>query len=93
MNLFNGPVGVGRPDSLSIYSGSSFAPGSLLRRFTAIEAIGGREAVVSSSSPQIGLHLRATAADGVYGFLAEVSTLPAAPIPSSKYSFQNFRRP
>lgn len=86
MNLFNGPSGA-RPDTLSIYSKSSFAPNSLLRRYTPSEIVVGKDAILVSESSELGVHLRATAGDGIYGFLAEISTLPGSPPTTSDQIF------
>ncbi|KAI1717620.1 scavenger receptor cysteine-rich domain-containing protein [Ditylenchus destructor] len=80
VNLYGATIGLGRSDALSIYSGSSFSSVSLLRRFTAESSFDRNEGVVATQSPILGLHLRGTAADGEYGFLAEIATIPSGPI-------------
>ncbi|KAK0410181.1 hypothetical protein QR680_004996 [Steinernema hermaphroditum] len=67
--------GLGRPDSLSIYSDSTFSPSSLLQRFSASSS--GSALPIQAST--LALHMRASAADGIYGFIAEIMTLPSVP--------------
>uniref|UniRef100_A0A915E831 C-type lectin domain-containing protein n=1 Tax=Ditylenchus dipsaci TaxID=166011 RepID=A0A915E831_9BILA len=78
VNLYGATIGLGRSDALSVYSGSTFSPGSLLHRFTAESSYD--HSIIPTQTPVIGLHLRATAADGEYGFMAEIATIPSGPI-------------
>lgn len=98
-------AGLGRSDALSIYDGANFLSSQLLQRFDAKtfrldlqpkNQIQQHPTVVlpistNTYDPSImGIHLRATAADGLYGFLAEVSILPSAPISSMFIKFKFF---
>ena len=65
---------------MSIYSGSSFSSSSLLRSFNYLSNFDESGSITTRSSI-ISIHLRATAADGEFGFLAEIATLPAVPLP------------
>lgn len=76
-------MGLGRYDGLGVYAGSSFSPNTLIYRFEAKSNFKGMPNALGTKSAVIGLHLRATAADGQYGFLAEVAALPSGPISSS----------
>ncbi|CAL2046926.1 unnamed protein product [Caenorhabditis brenneri] len=74
-HLYSSPTDLGRSDALRLYSSESFAPMSLLAEFRSdYHSVDPSQAV---SSEEIAVHLRATAADGVYGFIAEVSALPS----------------
>ncbi|KAL7075558.1 hypothetical protein ACQ4LE_005183, partial [Meloidogyne hapla] len=79
-NFYSGPVGIPRSDKLSIYSGSSFSSSSLLRSFNSLFNFD-ESGSITTRSTVISIHLRATAADGEFGFLAEIATLPAVPLP------------
>nr|CAD2174347.1 unnamed protein product [Meloidogyne enterolobii] len=79
-NFYSGPVVIPRSDKLSIYSGSSFSSSSLLRSFNYLSNFDESGSITTRSSI-ISIHLRATAADGEFGFLAEIATLPAVPLP------------
>lgn len=80
MNLYTANNPLGRPDALRLYSDATFRPASLLASFR-----GGADndpagfVALPTHSTTLGLHLRATAADGEFGFVAEVSTLPSTP--------------
>ncbi|KAL3080363.1 hypothetical protein niasHT_038403 [Heterodera trifolii] len=76
-NFYQGPAGVPRPDALHIYAGTKFSSSALLRIFNASSDLSGS---VATQNQFLGIHLRATAADGDYGFLAEVAVLPTASI-------------
>ena len=77
VNLYGATNGLGRSDAISIYRDSSFSPASLFRRFTSESDFDHN--VIDIQGSTIAIHLRGTAADGEYGFLAEVSTLPSTP--------------
>uniref|UniRef100_A0A914HL06 SRCR domain-containing protein n=1 Tax=Globodera rostochiensis TaxID=31243 RepID=A0A914HL06_GLORO len=81
-NFYQAPAGVPRPDALYVYVGTTFSSSAQLRVFNASSDLSNGVASVATQSPSLGIHLRATAADGDYGFLAEVATLPTAPISS-----------
>ncbi|KAI6192849.1 hypothetical protein M3Y99_01913900 [Aphelenchoides fujianensis] len=65
VNLYDANNHLGRTDALSIFDDESFSPFDLV--------------VLPTRSTTMSLHLRATAADGEFGFIAEVSTLPSTP--------------
>ena len=74
-HLYSSPTDLGRSDALRLYSSESFTPMSLLADFRSdYQSV---DPSVAVSSEEIAVHLRATAADGVYGFIAEVSALPS----------------
>ncbi|CAP36001.2 Protein CBG18580 [Caenorhabditis briggsae] len=74
-HLYSSPTDLGRSDALRLYSSDSFSPSSLLADFRSdYQSV---DPSVAVSSEEIAVHLRATAADGVYGFIAEVSALPS----------------
>lgn len=73
--LYSSPTDLGRSDALRLYSSESFAPMALLADFRSdYQSV---DPSVAVTSDEIAVHLRATAADGVYGFIAEVSALPS----------------
>uniref|UniRef100_A0A0M3IXD4 CUB domain-containing protein n=1 Tax=Ascaris lumbricoides TaxID=6252 RepID=A0A0M3IXD4_ASCLU len=74
VNLYNGSrVDLGRADCLSIYADNTFI--EILHRFTPSS----KDFSISiQSNSQIAIHMRASAADGYYGFIAEIVTLPSA---------------
>ncbi|CAI2352995.1 unnamed protein product [Caenorhabditis sp. 36 PRJEB53466] len=74
-HLYSSPTDLGRSDALRIYSSESFAPMNLLADFR--QNYQSADPSVAVSSDVLAIHLRATAADGVYGFIAEVSALPS----------------
>ncbi|CAI4225131.1 unnamed protein product [Auanema sp. JU1783] len=77
VNLYSNPVDLGRADALRVYSSDSFLPSTLLAEYrTDIEATPFSQSV---SAETVSLHLRATASDGNYGFLAEISATPSSP--------------
>lgn len=87
MNFYHANIGLGRYDGLAIYAGASFSPKTLIYRVEAkSNAIPN---FLGGKTPIIGLHLRATPADGEYGFLAEITAFPSGPI-SSNYFFIRF---
>lgn len=74
-HLYSSPTDLGRSDALRIYSSDTFATMNLLADFR--QDYQSTDPSVALSSEVIAVHLRATAADGVYGFIAEVSALPS----------------
>ena len=72
-NLYYQPVDLGRSDALRIYNSISFLPSTLLAEFRVDRPSFWMRSV---SGDILALHMRATAADGTYGFIAEVSALP-----------------
>ncbi|TKR61178.1 hypothetical protein L596_028323 [Steinernema carpocapsae] len=72
MNLYPEWNGLGRIDQLSIYSDSTT---SILHQFQASSS--GNAPPIQA--PTLGVHMRASAADGIYGFIAEIATLPTVP--------------
>uniref|UniRef100_A0A0M3KE07 PKD domain-containing protein n=1 Tax=Anisakis simplex TaxID=6269 RepID=A0A0M3KE07_ANISI len=75
VNLYNGSrVDLGRADAISVYSDDSFT--ELLHRFTPST----KDFSLSvQSNSKLTIHVRASAADGEYGFLAEIVVLPSVP--------------
>uniref|UniRef100_A0A7E4VD53 SRCR domain-containing protein n=1 Tax=Panagrellus redivivus TaxID=6233 RepID=A0A7E4VD53_PANRE len=76
-NLYGATNGVGRSDALSIFSDASFTPASLIQRYTSTSNFA--QTVLPIQSSNLAMHMRGTAADGDYGFIAEVSVLPTTP--------------
>uniref|UniRef100_A0A8R1DMH6 SRCR domain-containing protein n=1 Tax=Caenorhabditis japonica TaxID=281687 RepID=A0A8R1DMH6_CAEJA len=85
-HLYSSPADLGRSDALRVYSSESFAPVNLLAEFR--QDFQSADPSVAVSSETIAVHLRATAADGVYGFIAEVSALPSNS--EQLYGFKKF---
>ena len=90
VKLYSSPVDLGRSDALRIYSSPSFLHSTLLAEFRYSCAFfvyrvifrSDREVTPltqSVSSEVLALHMRGTAADGEYGFLGEISSLPSPP--------------
>ncbi|CAD5229908.1 unnamed protein product [Bursaphelenchus xylophilus] len=84
VNIYSANNPLGRPDALSLYSDDTFRPISLLVKYDGTSTGNPATTIanyppISSRSTVLGLHLRATAADGEFGFIAEVAALPSAP--------------
>ncbi|CAB3397311.1 unnamed protein product [Caenorhabditis bovis] len=78
-NFYSSDADLGRSDALRIYSSPALTPVNLLAEYRRGEPSHDPSIVVTSEV--IAIHLRATAADGVYGFIAEVAALPSNPEP------------
>lgn len=87
--MYTQNVGLGRWDAISVYGSGNFEPNSLLYRFDGNSLASGAPSAIGTQSTTLGVHLRATAADGEFGFLAEISALPAGPI-ASKFQIRMF---
>ncbi|KAJ1365160.1 hypothetical protein KIN20_025390 [Parelaphostrongylus tenuis] len=77
VNLYSSPADIGRSDMLRVYASISFMPISLLAEYRM-----DRESTPFShavSADVLAIHFRGTAADGGYGFIAEISTIPSTP--------------
>jgi hypothetical protein len=68
---------LGREDALFVYEDESFSKNSRIGHFTASSEL--EQTILPTRSTIMGFHLRATAADGDHGFIAEISTLPSTP--------------
>uniref|UniRef100_A0A0N4ZT88 SRCR domain-containing protein n=1 Tax=Parastrongyloides trichosuri TaxID=131310 RepID=A0A0N4ZT88_PARTI len=77
-NLYSSKTNLGRSDALKIYSDASFKQRSLIKKYTATN-FDFKASPIQSSSGVISLHLRATAADEGYGFVAEIAIVPNNP--------------
>uniref|UniRef100_A0A158R482 SRCR domain-containing protein n=1 Tax=Syphacia muris TaxID=451379 RepID=A0A158R482_9BILA len=75
VNFYNGfQANLGREDTLSMYASNSFR--QLLYRFSATS---GNYSLTIKSDSELALHLRASAADGTYGFVAEITAESTSP--------------
>ncbi|KAK6754795.1 hypothetical protein RB195_013653 [Necator americanus] len=77
VNLYSSPADLGRSDALRIYASIAFKPVTLLAEYRL-----DRESTPFSnavSADVLALHFRGTAADGEYGFIAEISSIPSSP--------------
>ncbi|KAI6213056.1 hypothetical protein M3Y94_00104200 [Aphelenchoides besseyi] len=77
VNFYNSNNHLGRTDAFSVYEDESFSSSSLIAHFTSESQFD--HVVLPTRSTKMAFHLRATAADGEYGFIAEVATLPSTP--------------
>ncbi|CEF63163.1 SRCR domain and Parallel beta-helix repeat and Pectin lyase fold/virulence factor domain and Pectin lyase fold domain and C-type lectin-like domain and C-type lectin fold domain and SRCR-like domain-containing protein [Strongyloides ratti] len=77
-NLYKSKTNLGRSDALYIYSDASFKQRSLLKKYSA-DNFDSKSLPIQSSTGVISLHLRGTAADGEYGFIAEIAIVPNNP--------------
>ncbi|EYC44991.1 hypothetical protein Y032_0443g1557 [Ancylostoma ceylanicum] len=77
VNLYSSPADLGRSDALRVYASIAFMPVTLLAEYRL-----DRESTPFSkavSADVLALHFRGTAADGEYGFIAEISSIPSSP--------------
>ncbi|KAK6049815.1 hypothetical protein COOONC_12680 [Cooperia oncophora] len=77
VNLYSAPADLGRSDALRIYASIAFMPITLLAEYRI-----DRDSTPFSkavSADVLALHFRGTAADGEYGFIAEISSIPSSP--------------
>ncbi|VDP02386.1 unnamed protein product [Heligmosomoides polygyrus] len=77
VNLYSSPADLGRSDALRVYASIAFLPVTLLAEYRI-----DRDSTPFSkavSADVLALHLRGTAADGEYGFIAEISSIPSSP--------------
>uniref|UniRef100_A0A914EF37 SRCR domain-containing protein n=1 Tax=Acrobeloides nanus TaxID=290746 RepID=A0A914EF37_9BILA len=77
VNLYGATNDLGRSDALNVYGDSTFSPAALLHRFTHESIF--THTILPIQSNVMGLHMRGTAADGEYGFIAEVTLIPTTP--------------
>ncbi|KHJ78277.1 hypothetical protein OESDEN_22103 [Oesophagostomum dentatum] len=81
VNLYSSPADLGRSDALRVYASIAFMPVTLLAEYRLDrESTSFSKAV---SADVLALHFRGTAADGEYGFIAEISSIPSSPDSSS----------
>ncbi|KRX14147.1 HHIP-like protein 1 [Trichinella nelsoni] len=80
-NLYNVVDNAVRPDRITLYDGHHVDSGKILGIYASSKLMLGQHAIRSETS-ELTVHLKANAADGTYGFLAEVVTVPAPPEPS-----------
>ncbi|XP_003374613.1 putative scavenger receptor cysteine-rich domain protein [Trichinella spiralis] len=80
-NLYNVVDNAVRPDRITLYDGHHVDNGKILGIYGSSKLMLGQHAIRSETS-ELTVHLKANAADGTYGFLAEVVTVPAPPEPS-----------
>ncbi|VDK83930.1 unnamed protein product [Cylicostephanus goldi] len=77
VNLYSSPADLGRSDALRVYASIAFMPVTLLAEYRL-----DRESTPFSkavTADVLALHFRGTAADGQYGFIAEISSIPSSP--------------
>ncbi|KRY48456.1 HHIP-like protein 1, partial [Trichinella britovi] len=82
-NLYNVVDNAVRPDRITLYDGHHVDNGKILGIgiYGSSKLMLGQHAIRSETS-ELTVHLKTNAADGTYGFLAEVVTVPAPPEPS-----------
>ncbi|CAD6189688.1 unnamed protein product [Caenorhabditis auriculariae] len=75
-NFYLNEADLGRPDALKVYNSASLHPMNLVAEF---RSKGFNSPTTSVTGETLALHIRASAADGIYGFIAEISAVPSVP--------------
>ncbi|KRY89173.1 HHIP-like protein 1 [Trichinella pseudospiralis] len=76
-NLYNVVDNAVRPDRITLYDGHHVDNEKLLGMYGSSKLMLGH--AIRSETSELTVHLKANAADGTYGFLAEIVTVPAPP--------------